>query len=137
MSELGRLYYYGMGIATNKCVGIILLYNARRRGSREAERILWRIGDDALLGAAVKADLENEVDIAIYILQPLAYQGNARAQFQLATIYDRLEGGRNIDRCVRLYAKAIKRGLSFAWNNLDLLLSAGLASWDQILEAME
>lgn len=137
MAELGRLYFHGMGVTANQTFGVVLLCNARLLGSSNAEKILWRIGDRALLHAAVKADMGSDVECAIFILVPLACTGNHEAQFQLATIYDRLEGSQNLRSCVALYADAIKGGLSFAWNNLDLLQRANLVSWDDILAAMD
>lgn len=137
MAELGRLYFCGMGVTANRVTGTLLLYDARMLGSRAADTILWQIGDDELLRVAVKADLDNETDIAIYILAPLAHKGNREAQFQLATIYDRLASPEHIRFCVQLYSGAVKSGFSDAWNNLDLLQRANLVTWDEILEAME
>jgi TPR repeat protein len=112
------MYFYGSGVDTDRLRGVLLLMDARASNSQCADFALRLIGPAELLRIAVGADLKNNIAAAIMILSPLAESENADAQYQLATIYERLGNHR---KAILLYAKAAAHGIEAADDYLSYL----------------
>ena len=84
---------------------------------------------------AAEAYYMNDYSTAITLYEKLAEQGDARAQFNLALIYDQgIRGSHDYDRAFYWYTKAAEQGIAEAQYNLALMYLNGLNNDKQDLK---
>jgi len=138
--ELGRLYWHGCGVAVNKERAIDLLFDPVTLAHFEVRFIVQVLGVQHLLQLAAQLDCKDDAGRSFRILTILSEQNCASAQYQLATIYERI-GSIGIKHALRtavlLYAAASEAGIDEAYSNLRELIEQRIVGEREVASAFD
>jgi TPR repeat protein len=119
---------------------IDLLFDPVTLARFEVRFIVQLLGEQELLQLAARLDCKDDAGRSFRILTILSEQNNARAQYQLATIYERISrlGPKSaLKTAVLLYAAATEAGIDDAYTNLRELVEQRVVAERDIASAFE